>query len=182
MVDSMNRMLDSDPVVSQENYLHFSAESGFIQWDFWFNSGMQNANRKLQIALNTADTTGFGPYFQFVGGMTGWYIMQYNNGATWIDIVPQNYLGTDIWHHARVLGNTDTDVYDLYLDNMSTSYATGLPFASDVSDLDYLYVAGAGSGLPVRTMRFDDISVVPEPATLGLLLLGGLALLRRRRS
>ena len=28
---------------------------------------------------------------------------------------------------------------------------------------------------------FDDLSIVPEPATLGLLLIGGLALLRRKR-
>ena len=31
------------------------------------------------------------------------------------------------------------------------------------------------------TFYFDDFSLTPEPATLGLLLLGGLALLRRKR-
>jgi hypothetical protein len=49
------------------------------------------------------------------------------------------------------------------------------------------------TGIPLRWVRignnsksyenfwYDDLSVVPEPATLGLLSLGGLALVRRRR-
>jgi hypothetical protein len=34
----------------------------------------------------------------------------------------------------------------------------------------------------VRPTQIQDLMVVPEPAALGLLALGGLALLRRRRA
>lgn len=38
----------------------------------------------------------------------------------------------------------------------------------------------AGGGVPGNTLAWDNLSVIPEPATLSTLLLAGLALLRRR--
>lgn len=55
------------------------------------------------------------------------------------------------------------------------SYTAAFPVASQGGSADiFLYQKGAG------TMTIDNVSFVPEPATFGLLTLGGL-LLRRRK-
>lgn len=49
------------------------------------------------------------------------------------------------------------------------------------ADYDYLIVGLTSSGSVSDIVGFDDISLTPEPATMSLLGLGGLALIRRRR-
>ena len=74
--------------------------------------------------------------------------------------------------------------FDLTNPNLNLSAAGGqlnqLLNANEGSlDLDF-----SGSGLGIiedESWGLDNITVVPEPATVGLLLVGGLALLRRRR-
>ena len=50
----------------------------------------------------------------------------------------------------------------------------------DLTDVDYISI-GEGPMFAGLDITFDEIIWVPEPATLGLLLLGGLALLRNRK-
>ncbi len=72
-----------------------------------------------------------------------------------------------------------------YLDPNATEYTTvTLPFtvtAAQASSFDKLVVGFTGAG-PGADLRIDNVSlVIPEPATMSLLALGGLAALRRRR-
>jgi hypothetical protein len=77
-----------------------------------------------------------------------------------------------------------------YLDPNATEYTTvTLPFtvsAAQASTYDKIVVGFTGNGPgpdgPDADLRIDNVSlVIPEPATMSLLALGGLAALRRRR-
>jgi hypothetical protein len=53
----------------------------------------------------------------------------------------------------------------------------------DLSGMNEIWVSGGGSGyvLGAAGVLVDEIFWIPEPTALGLLALGGLAALRRRR-
>jgi hypothetical protein len=68
-----------------------------------------------------------------------------------------------------------------------TGFGTGVSqftltsaLAAAMTDAGQSQTPGYRCGIHTMTMR-GDVSLVPEPATLSLLLLGGLALVRRRR-
>jgi hypothetical protein len=80
---------------------------------------------------------------------------------------------------------------DLYaLNPQYTDPGTGRPDFTDSDnqpirngDMSNLALDMLGLGaIPGSSMNFDQSMVVPEPATMGLLALGGLAVLRRRRA
>lgn len=58
---------------------------------------------------------------------------------------------------------------------IQATFTTG---SSGMTFQPHAYVWGLSSG----SLAFDDITVVPEPATLGILVLGGLGLLRRKKA
>lgn len=81
------------------------------------------------------------------------------------------------WTKLTVLIKTDT--IEFYVNDVldtTKSRKTGLTYDS--------IVIGSGLNSTGADVWFDDlvVEVVPEPATLGLLALGGLAMLRRRRA
>ena len=80
--------------------------------------------------------------------------------------------------------NSGSMVYSSYL---ITSYNGPYWFDFAFYDVDTVWIKpgsggrhGAGDGRG-HYLVIDNITIIPEPATLGLLLLGGLAMLRRRR-
>ncbi|MEM1445499.1 MAG: PEP-CTERM sorting domain-containing protein [Planctomycetota bacterium] len=78
---------------------------------------------------------------------------------------------------AEILGGAPLPLTDSYQTFMFTTTAGG-----DVSGgitLQFTATTGANQG-STAVVFIDNVSVVPEPASLGLLGLGGLALLRRR--
>jgi hypothetical protein len=97
-------------------------------------------------------------------------------------------LGTD-WHDARLLIDAATDTANLYLDGDSTPTftVTGTNTAAGTAN-DVWFGDGQGSVLGkaevsyIRLTNNEFASVVPEPASIGLLALGGsLFMMKRRR-
>jgi len=75
----------------------------------------------------------------------------------------------------KLTAEIKTDTVDIYVDDVLN---VSSPRAPDIT-FDCVVL---GSGLSSRVdVHFDDLNIVPEPAALSLLALGGLALVRRRR-
>jgi hypothetical protein len=91
------------------------------------------------------------------------------------------------WHNVRV--EWDATVISLLIDDVQVAVdnAPSPFFASEGVKTSYAYLFGHGSGGGVKTFQgaADNVqvyNVIPEPATMALLGLGGMALLRRKRS
>lgn len=88
---------------------------------------------------------------------------------------PVNYV-RDAWAEIRVVADLTNDICDTYYNGalLSTgTWTTGAGSALNIGAVD-LFANGASS------VYYDDLSLIPEPASLSLLGLGALALLRRR--
>jgi hypothetical protein len=96
-------------------------------------------------------------------------------------------LGND-WHDARVLIDVAANTADLYLDGSATAeYSITGTFTSGGTNNDVWFGDGQGAvegKVHLSYLRLTNnelASVVPEPASLGLLALGGATMLMRRR-
>ena len=102
----------------------------------------------------------------------------------------------DEWHHVRATrtwadaggGMADYEV-DIYLDGVlnGSEAWTGADFVDDSTIQNFRLYAGGngGAAIPVLDGSIDEIRVssriIPEPATIAMLMLGGGILLRKRR-
>ncbi len=65
----------------------------------------------------------------------------------------------------------------------TTAPATAAEILSVLQDLDALIISGEfADGIDTDIAGLDNVILVPEPVTIGLLMLGGLGMFRRRRS
>lgn len=101
-----------------------------------------------------------------------------------LDVVESEFEATQLplitgeWVEVRAEIDLDADVVDLYYDGQllsSKSWTEGLSGggALNIAAVD-LFANGASS------IYYDDMALIPEPASLGLLVLAGLVALRRR--
>ncbi len=77
--------------------------------------------------------------------------------------------------------DTDTDTYSASVNGtlLSSGNFVNTRKADNISSLHLIF--GGSTDVRVGEFFIDNVSVVPEPASLGVFGIGGLALLRRRR-
>jgi len=90
------------------------------------------------------------------------------------------------WHDYKIVLDIDNVRYDAYYDDMVTAVYTGAHFNRDFLEIsgDVVHVNAVSCLAPYTDGTYayvDDITVIPEPATMMLIGLGGLLGLRRRR-
>ncbi|MEM7577198.1 MAG: PEP-CTERM sorting domain-containing protein [Planctomycetota bacterium] len=147
-----------------------------------------NGNAALEIQLNGTQagngTNAFVGHVQNVSGLTGetdytlstWArnLGSSLTGNVEFRIEFQDASGTEISRDQANLEDVLTDTYQLFSRTVTTP--AGTTQASVV-----FAVASFNQDVPhSNAVAFDDVSLVPEPATAALLGLGGLAMLRRR--
>jgi hypothetical protein len=141
---------------------------------------------------NLANPTGYRALFGFAGAAGGALTLETNPGnANWDNLVFNHwYHQTVTWNGAtnQIIATTLQDVTvggPTFTLNPTTWYLTGgannvlgQALATDVR----LFVSG-GNATSTNLGGYDNLSItpVPEPATMAILGIGALALLRRRR-
>lgn len=92
-------------------------------------------------------------------------------------------MSLDTWHHVAAVYDESESITRLYIDFVEVDSATVTSIENRQQDNVYIGSISFGARGPVYMdeLRISTTARVPEPATLGLVLMGGLVLLRRRK-
>ena len=137
-----------------------------------FNLDQLPANSTWALEVRY-DTTGDGVEDNKINmGINNWtaptweYKIPFNQG-------PLHFISTGVWHEFKVVF-TATGI-EAFVDD-DPKWDTATPNARPTM-IDVGWIQGTGEG----SYAVDDVTVTPEPVTMAMLGIGGLALLRRRR-
>lgn len=181
-VPGAGALTSSAQALSAPNSVDINGPSDLVHQYSGANSGVWTYTAHMFIPDNFTGTT----YFILTntynhGGPYDWSVQLQFPSATPLILDDLRTEGAvsyvrNQWAEIRVVADLTNDVCDTYYNGtlLSTgTWTTGSASALNIGGVD-LFANGSSS------VYYDDLSLVPEPASLSLLALGGLALLRRR--
>ena len=128
--------------------------------------------------------TGFGDILWIVENpdLTGWQAQEWNGSIYPIstDLLPSAPLAAQEWQNIRLVFDVGAGTLEGFIDNVSFGTATGQTFAK-FRGMDFQVMVAWGGLSGPNFIDNVGLVVVPEPAILSLLALGGVAVLRRKR-
>ena len=175
--------------------------ASLTQTDFTFATWFNTDQLSQQQAL-FGNWGGAGYSFLFQVYSSRLYIGVRN--ASNVDIVTDfisadGDLSQDTWHHIAITWDRDTKTMLAYIDGTQVGSKVSTQTDIDIKAVDQDYWIGRARDGKVADANFDEMwvfdqaltvgevsslmtsNVVPEPATMSLLALGGIAMLKRRK-
>jgi hypothetical protein len=156
-------------------------------------TGDDTPDASIGLSDLAAPTGGFGDFEAQVAivddgdGGNGQFKLIARDGGGFVDLATG--LVVDTWYDVWIVADNATDTYDVYFgtnvgnpDALGALVGNDLAFRNGTTDaLATLYMLAGSSdfSLDVDNVHYNAVAV-PEPATLALMGLGGLAMFRRR--
>jgi len=151
-------------------------------------NGRDDATDQTAIALGQTADSGWGPYFGF--NKTGAASLAVHEGTGWTELV--SGLDASKWYDVEISGDVGTGlfnvkIYDEAVHNANPAlgllYDDTHSFRDSPTELAYVMLTNEGSGQDTGagSHTYDDLDLIPEPTTMGLLGLGLAGIVGRRK-
>ncbi len=159
-------------------------------FSFCMTPGSTSTNQKSTISLGESSDSGWGIYLGLNQNIN--QSISFHNGSRWVAISP---LPTyDEWYDVEVDGFLEQGYFNITIYRSAfrspNSTMAGLvcmynhlAFRDTPESLNYVVISNEGSmqDTSFRSHLYDDLYIVPEPASYTILLLGGVLLRKRYR-
>ncbi len=181
----------SEPVTPDYATKRMEPVTGTFSAGFSFKLNSQGQlYDNTSIALGQYADADWGPYFGL--NKTNIKSLAIHDGTDWVELVAD--LDVSDWYNVEIVGNVAAGTFDVLVyheaDRNETDAdlgliyeGTNLAFRDSPSELAYVMLTNEGSGQDTGGYfhHYDDLYLVPAPATSVLLTLAGPMMLRRKR-